>query len=161
LRRPSNTILARAKRFTGTVVGVGTAALSAFAIFGAAVGKHRDPLPLGAIVVGCVILSGFGAAGALLARRMYREGIAARAIPELHEAIREHLLALASDRGGRLTVAELAAALAIAPEPAERALEEAAQSGNARILFSPEGVPVYEFPGLLVAKSDAKEPWEL
>ncbi len=92
---------------------------------------------------------------------MLRQQASARTAPALAEAIRQRLLAIASHHRGRLTVAELAAALAIAPEPAERALEEAAQSGVARLLFSPDGVPVYEFPGLLASKAEAKEPWQL
>ncbi len=92
---------------------------------------------------------------------MFRSQASAEVAPILADAIRQRLLAIASHHRGRLTVAELAAALGIAPEPAERALEEAAKSGLARLLFSPEGIVVYDFPGLLAAKADAKEPWQL
>lgn len=44
--------------------------------------------------------------------------------------------------------------------PAEHLLEEAAKEGAARMLVSSEGVPVYEFEGLVVRKAEAKEPWE-
>lgn len=167
LNRPQNGMLVRAKRTAGTVVGVGATLFSALGILGVFVGKSHDSLA--ATIVGCAFFAAFGTAGALLARRMIRaQRIAsspalaeAEGAPALVLAIRQRLLAIASHHRGRLTVAELAAALAIAPEPAEYALEEAAQSGEARLLFSPEGVPVYEFPGLLATKADAKEPWEL
>jgi len=76
-------------------------------------------------------------------------------------AVRKRVLQIASGHGGRVTAAEVAAALEIEQEPAERALEEAAEAGEARMLFSPEGVAVYEFSGLVTQKKDAKEPWEL
>jgi len=75
--------------------------------------------------------------------------------------VRKRVLEIASGHGGRVTAAEVAAALSIEQEPAEKVLEEAAEAGKARLLFSPEGVAVYEFSGLVTQKSEAKEPWEL
>lgn len=151
--------LARVKRAAGTVFGLGVTLVSGMGILGAVIDSARDPLAT--TVVGCTLLTAFGTAGALLARRMMRQQAAVEAAPDLTDAIRARLFAVASLHRGRLTVAELAATLAVAPEPAEKALETAARSGEARLLFSPEGVAVYEFPGLLAAKSEAKEPWQL
>jgi len=75
--------------------------------------------------------------------------------------VQQLLLAVASEHGGRVTAAEVAAAMAIEPTHALRMLDEAAQTGGARVLFSPEGIAVYEFRGLLASKADAKEPWQL
>ena len=75
--------------------------------------------------------------------------------------VRKRVLAVASDHGGRVTAAELAAELAIEQAPAQRVLDEAAEAGDARLLFTPEGDPVYEFQGLVTRKAEAKEPWEL
>jgi hypothetical protein len=81
--------------------------------------------------------------------------------PALASAIKQRMLAVASHYGGRVTAAELAAMLGIEEAPAARALEAAAEAGEARMLFSPEGIAVYEFPGLVAHKAEAKEPWEL
>jgi len=159
LNRPRDGMLARLKRVVGTLVGVSATVFSALVILGAVINRSGDSLAT--TIVGCAIFTGFGVAGAVLVRRMLRQQANSEAAPALAEAIRQRLLATASAHQGRLTVAELAAALTIAPEPAERVLEQAAQSGVARLLFSPEGVPVYEFPGLLAAKAEAKEPWQL
>jgi hypothetical protein len=75
--------------------------------------------------------------------------------------VRTRVLAVANEHGGRVTAAELAAELAIEKAPAQRVLEEAAEAGDARLLFTPEGDPVYEFQGLVTRKAEAKEPWEL
>jgi hypothetical protein len=75
--------------------------------------------------------------------------------------VRQLLLAVASAHGARITAAEVAAALTIEPTHALRMLDEATQAGDARVLFSPEGLAVYEVPGLLASKVDAKEPWQL
>jgi hypothetical protein len=75
--------------------------------------------------------------------------------------VEQLLLAVASEHDGSVTAAEVAAAMAIEPTLALRMLDEAARTGDARILVSPDGIAVYEFPGLLVNKADAKEPWHL
>jgi hypothetical protein len=75
--------------------------------------------------------------------------------------VRKRVLAVASDHGGRVTAAEVAAELAIEQAPAQRVLDEAAEAGDARLLFTPDGDPVYEFQGLVARKAEAKEPWEL
>lgn len=164
--RPKMGALGRVARGAGAVVGVGVTVFAGLGIFGAILDRSHDTLAVS--IAGCTFLAGLGIAGASLARAMIRALraassptlTAAEAGPALALAIRQRLLRIASHHGGRLTVAELAAALATAPEPAERALEGALQSGEARLLFSPDGIPVYEFPGLLAAKADAKEPWE-
>jgi len=75
--------------------------------------------------------------------------------------VEQLLLAVASAHGGRVTAAEVAAAMTIDPMYALRMLDEATQAGEARVLFSPEGIAVYEFAGLLASKADAREPWQL
>lgn len=75
--------------------------------------------------------------------------------------VEQLLLAVAREHGGSVTAAEVAAALTIEPTLALHILDEAARTGDARILVSPEGIAVYEFPGLLTNKADAKEPWQL
>jgi len=75
--------------------------------------------------------------------------------------VRQLLLAVAREHGGRVTAAEVAAAMTIEPTHALSMLDEATQAGQARVLFSPEGIAVYEFPGLLASKADAREPWQL
>ncbi len=75
--------------------------------------------------------------------------------------IRQRMLTVASQYQGRVTAAELAAALGVEERAAAQALEAAARSGEARVLFSPEGVAVFEFAGLVAHKADAKEPWQL
>jgi len=70
--------------------------------------------------------------------------------------VQQLLLAVARDHGGRVTAAEVAAAMTIEPTYALRMLDEATQAGDARMLFSPEGIAIYEFPGLLASKDDAQ-----
>jgi hypothetical protein len=99
-----------------------------------------------------------------LARRRRRPPLPAphantAAVP--FSTIKQQLLSIASNHGGRITAAEVAAALAMEQAPAEQALEEAARHGQARMLVSSEGVPVYEFEGLVASKATAKEPWDL
>jgi hypothetical protein len=81
--------------------------------------------------------------------------------PDRLAGVRKRVLAVAQDHGGRVTAAELAAELSIERAPAARVLEEAAEAGDARLLFTPEGDEVYEFQGLVTRKAEAKEPWEL
>lgn len=151
--------LARVGRTVVAVAGAGTTLLSGAAIAEGLIHRADDPLAL--TILGCTLFAGLGTAGAWVARRMFRMQANVDVSSIYADAIRQRLLAVASLHRGRLTAAELAATLGIAPEPSERALEEAAKSGLARLLVSPEGVEVYEFPGLLAAKADAKELWQL
>jgi hypothetical protein len=119
--------------------------------------------------VAMVLFAAAGIAGVTL----LRWGIGRRTLTAEHGPAREpapaallavisqRLLAIASAYGGRVTAAEVAAALAIEQRPAQRVLDEAVTTGAARLLFSPDGIPVYEFPGLVARKRDAKEPWAL
>jgi hypothetical protein len=84
-----------------------------------------------------------------------------RGAPPAAEPVEQLLLAVAREHGGSVTAAEMAAALSIEPTHALRMLDEATQAGDARVLFSSEGIAVYEFPGLLASKTGAKEPWDL
>ncbi len=83
------------------------------------------------------------------------------AMPEQVVEVRQRLLSVAKGHGGRVTAAELAAELAIEQAPAQRVLDEATEAGDARLLFTPDGDPVYEFQGLVARKAEAKEPWDL
>jgi len=110
-------------------------------------------------------LSGFF--GLLFIRTVQRAGLAAiqteppSVVPEHLASVREQLLPVASKYGGRVTAAEVAAALSVELEPARRVLDETVEAGHARLLFSPEAVPVYEFFELTASKANAKELWEL
>src|SRR5688572_21104140 len=123
----------------------------------------------GSAIVALLICLATGIGGYTLTRWGFgrRVGTADRpAMPQLASSdalarVRKRVLAVASDHGGRVTPAELAAELAIEQAPAQRVLDEAAEAGDARLLFTPEGDPVYEFQGLVTRKAEAKEPWEL
>jgi hypothetical protein len=82
-------------------------------------------------------------------------------LPDHLATVRRRLLAIARRHGGRVTAAEVAAELEFELPPAQRVLEETAEAGGARLLLSPDGVPVYEFQELVARKTEAKEPWEL
>jgi hypothetical protein len=128
----------------------------------------KRELGLGAALFALALSIASGIGGVSLARWGFRSR--RRPVEELSELavetspppiVRQRVLQIASGHGGRVTAAEVAAALAIEQEPAERVLEEAAEAGEARLLFSPDGVAVYEFNGLVTRKAEAKEPWEL
>ncbi len=117
-----------------------------------------------------LIVSGlFGLCGLLLVRSVLRDGLPRAAIqtepfsvlPEHLGSVRRQLLAVASNFGGRLTASEVANAAIVEVAAARRVLDEAVEAGEARLLFSPEAVPVYEFQELVASKAEAKELWEL
>ncbi len=124
---------------------------------------------LGSSIPGLILCSGSVIGGVSMVRWAVRLGHrptdgARRQLggaPPSAVPVQELLLAVAMGHGGRVTAAEVAAAMAIAPTHALRMLDEATQVGEARVLFSPEGIAVFEFPGLLASKADAKEPWQL
>jgi hypothetical protein len=165
--RPTEGALAKAARVTVGVVGVGMMGTALLGVLGVFLNAAKDPV--GTLVGVSIVMLAFGGAGFALARAGFRRRRAAVApaaappatSPRLELAIKRRMLAVASQFGGRLTAAELAAALMIEEAPAARALEAAAQAGEARMLFAPEGIAVYEFPGLVAHKAEAKEPWEL
>jgi len=120
-------------------------------------------------VFGLIVFIGAGIGGVSMMRWAYRQGRgpaggARRQLggaPPSAVPVQQLLLAVARDHGGRVTAAEVAAAMTMEPTYALRMLDEATQAGDARMLFSPEGIAIYEFPGLLASKDDAKEPWQL
>ncbi len=123
----------------------------------------------GSSILGLILSVGYGIGGVSMVRWALRWGHgpvegARRQLggaPPSAVPVQQLLLAVAREHGGRVTAAEVAAALTIEPTHALRMLDEAAQTGYARVLFSPEGIAVYEFPGLLVTKANAMEPWQL
>jgi len=144
-------------------MGFGMVGTSLCGIIGLALDHAKDPDRIGVFFV----ISIFGITGLILARWAVRRPWSARApapsiaSPALARAIKQRMLAVASQYHGRITAAELSAALGIEQGPSVQVLEAAARTGEARMLFSPEGIAVFEFPGLLAHKEDAKEPWEL
>jgi hypothetical protein len=166
-RSKAGRALATAGRVGGGVVGVGMTGFSVIGAIGVLVAGPKDGI--GAFVGAWIFVALTGGVGLALSRWAFRPRRAAparaavtpSAAPGLAVAIRQRMLAVASHYGGRITAAELAAALGIEEAPAARALEAAAETGEARMLFSPEGIPVYEFVGLVAHKAEAKEPWEL
>jgi hypothetical protein len=159
--------LATVGRVAAGTLGIGLTTFSGLGIIGLIVDSAKDGL--GATIGGGAFCAVVATTGLLVTRWAFRAGrasgprqVPARAeSPALASAIRQRMLAVASHYGGRLTAAELAATLGIEAAPAARALEAAAEAGDARMLFSPEGVAVYEFVGLVAHKAEAKEPWEL
>jgi hypothetical protein len=160
--------LATVGRVTSGMLGIGLATVSGLGIIGIIVDSAKEHLAPS--IIGGIFAAASGVAGLVIARWAFRSRRpsqprpvqAARAeSPALASAIRQRMLAVASHYGGRLTAAELAASLGIEESPAARVLETAAETGDARMLFSPEGIAVYEFPGLVAHKAEAKEPWDL
>lgn len=132
--------LERVGRAAGIVAGIVGTLTCGLGVVGAAL--DQSPGALAGRIVGSVVFTGFGAASALLTRRLLRRqgaaSAAARAQAEaglaLAATVRDRLLAVASRYQGRLTVAELAAELAIAPEPAAHALDGAVKASEAVLL---------------------------
>ena len=154
-------------RVLGATVGISTIITSAFGMLGAVIGSAHKPIRTSVGLA--VFFAAFGLAGSFLTRRMFRlrpveGGLASsprkgsRALPLV---IRQRMVVVASRHQGRVTAAELAAALGVEEGAAAQALEAAAQSGEARMLFSPEGIAVFEFSGLVANKAEAREPWQL
>lgn len=165
---PEPSARSRAKaigRVFGTTVGVGTIITSALGLLGAVSGHEPIQISVGL----AIFFSALGLSGGFLTRRMFRlrsiEGRRELALgpgsAELSFVIRQRMLTVASQYQGRVTAAELAAALGVEELAAAQALEAAARSGEARMLISPEGLAVFEFTGLVAHKGDAKEPWQL
>ncbi len=158
---------ARIGRVLGATVGIGAIIISALGMLGAFIRSAHQPIQTSVGVA--VFFAAFGLAGSFLTRRMFRlrpvEGGRAssprKGSPALPFVIRQRMVAVASQYQGRVTAAELAAAVGVEEGAAAQALEAAAQSGEARMLFSPEGIAVFEFSGLVAHKAEAKEPWQL
>jgi hypothetical protein len=164
-KRPRGTgALATAGEVAVGTIGIVLTATSLLASIGMIVDRAKSSL--GENLGGGLLLAVIAAVGVALMRWGFRSRPGAVAVhrhvsPALASAIKQRMLAVASHYGGRVTAAELAAMLGIEEAPAARALEAAAEAGEARMLFSPEGIAVYEFPGLVAHKAAAKEPWEL
>lgn len=62
------------------------------------------------------------------------------------------VLACVAGHGGRVTVADVASSCQLGLADARAVLDEMARHGVAEMLFTPEGVPVFEFPGVLTAQ---------
>jgi hypothetical protein len=151
------------KRFVVKAAGRGIAGFSALGLVAGAVAIAREGLSVQAVMASLILLSGL-VGGLLVAKRAkegggHRTDFAERSA--LESTVRGRLLSVASAHGGRVTAAEVAAALTIAQGPAENVLEASVASGQAQLLFTPEGMKVYVFPGLLTDKAAAKEPWDL
>ncbi|MEP6653228.1 MAG: hypothetical protein ABJA82_07705 [Myxococcales bacterium] len=152
-------------RVLGTTAGIGTIITSALGMLGTIVG----PAPFRIAVGLAIFFSALGLSGGFLTRRMFRfrpiEGLPESPLrpgsPAFAFVIRQRMLTVASQYQGRVTAAELAAALGVEEHAAAQALEAAARSGEASMLFTPQGLAVFEFVGLVAHKADAKEPWQL
>jgi hypothetical protein len=151
------------QRFAAKTAGRSIAGFSALGLVAGAVAIAREGLSVPAVMATLILLSGL-VGGILVAKRAKEgggPGAESGGRSALEAKVRERLLAVASAHGGRVTAAEVAAALAMAQGPAENVLEASVASGQAQLFFTPEGMKVYAFPGLLADKATAKEPWDL
>ena len=108
------------------------------------------------ILLGMLVLFGaLTALGAWVAKRMFGhdKAVALRAREQI-------VLETARSRGGRLTVAELAATTPLTVEQAHSALEQLCRQRIAEIHYTDDLTPVYAFRGLLSeqGKASARDP---
>lgn len=109
----------------------------------------------GILLAMLLLFGGLTALGAWLAMRMLGHGKAAAI-----RASEQLVLETARARGGRLTVAELAATTSLTVEQAHAALERLCRQRIAEIHYTDDLTPVYAFRGLLSAdeKASARDP---
>ena len=121
-------------------------ALVGITFVGFAIGDLVSPDPeddtgVGVLVFLLVFFAGVTAMGVGMARK----NLATRSDGLSLEARERHVLQLASTRGGRLTVAEVAAHTPLGLAEARATLEHLERHGAADLQLTPEGAMVYTF----------------
>jgi len=138
----------------GVIIGLFSSFLVATAIVEIANGGDgKTPV---SVLVGIVVFFGGSAvAGAYLARRMlWRSGRAAA--PAMRTEVAEkRVLALATNLGGRTTIAEAAARCGLTIAQSGDVLDRLVSQGVAEILVASDGTVVYAIAGLLTAEAKA------